>query len=256
MTALITGASGGIGAELARIFASNRYDVVLVARNEAKLRELSRELSHSGVRTEIIATDLAVPGAARTIVEHLAARAIEVDVLVNNAGFGLYGQFIETSLETELEMIQLNVVALTELTKRLLPGMVARQSGRILNLATTGAFFSTPTMAVYCATKAYVLSFSEAIGDELAGSGVTVTVLCPGPTASGFQAVAHLENSALVAGRTLPTAREVAHAGFDALMAGKTLFIPGLSNTIKTRVPRILPRRLMTRIVRWVQRPV
>ena len=256
MTVLITGASGGIGAELARIFASNRFDVVLVARNEAKLRELSRELEQSGVRAEVIAVDLAVPAAARTIVERLAERAIEVDVLVNNAGFGLYGSFRETSLESELHMISVNIVALTELTKRLLPGMVARKRGRILNLATTGAFFSTPTMAVYCATKAYVLSFSEAIADELTGSGVTVTTLCPGPTASGFQAVAHLEESRLVAGRTLPTAREVAQAGYDALMAGKTLFVHGLSNKIKSQVPRFLPRRLMTRIVRWVQRPV
>jgi short-subunit dehydrogenase len=150
-------------------------------------------------------------------------------------------------------MIQVNIVALTELTKRLLPGMVARKSGRILNLASTAAFFPGPLMAVYYASKAYVLSFSEAIATELEGTGVTVTALCPGPTASGFQATAHLEESRMIAGKRLPTARSVAEAGYEAMMAGKTVFVPGVSNKLMLLVPQILPRRLVARIVQKAQ---
>jgi uncharacterized protein len=254
MTALITGASSGIGLELARLFAENGHDVVLVARSEGRLQALAAELQSKGrIRAHVIASDLSAPGAVRSVVDRVNALAVDVDVLVNNAGYGVYGPFLETSPDAELAMIQVNLVALTELTKRLLPPMVARARGRILNVASTAAFFPGPLMAVYYATKAYVLSFSSAIANELEGSGVTVTVLAPGPTASGFQAAAALEESKLFAGRQLPTSREVARAGYDGLMAGKLLVVPGIANKVTIQLPRFTPRRLVARLVRRVQ---
>jgi short-subunit dehydrogenase len=253
MAALITGASSGIGLELARIFTANRHDVVLVARTEDKLRTLARECDTSGVRAHVVAADLAAPGAAASVVRRAATLGVEIDVLVNNAGYGLYGRFAVTSLDAELAMIQVNIVALTELTKRLLPPMLARKRGRILNVASTAAFFPGPLMAVYYATKAYVLSFSEAIANELAGSGVTVTALCPGPTASGFQAAAKLEESKLVAGKRLPTSRDVAQAAYEGLMAGEALVVPGVMNKLTIQAPRFMPRRAMANVIRSVQ---
>jgi len=253
MTALITGASSGIGLELARIFAKNGAEVVLVARHEEKLRALAGELQAAGVAAHVVAADLSAPGAAAAVAARVAELRVDVDALVNNAGFGLYGPFLETRLDTELAMIQLNIVALTELTKRFLPQMAARRRGRILNVASTAAFFPGPLMAVYYATKAYVLSFSEAIANELEGTGVTVTALCPGPTASGFQAAASLEDSKLVAGRTLPSARDVAQEGYDAMMAGKAVVVTGLSNKITVLAPRFMPRRALASVVRAAQ---
>jgi len=250
---LITGASSGIGLEFAQVFAKNRHDLVLVARSESKLRDLAKQLQASGVQAHVIAADLSAPGAVQALTDRVRSLGVDVDILVNNAGHGLFGPLIETQLDAELSMIQVNIVALTELTKRLLPGMVARKSGRILNLASTAAFLPGPLMAVYYATKAYVLSFTEAIAAELEGTGVTVTALCPGPTASGFQAAANLEESKLVAGKRLPTAASVAQAGYDAMMAGKTVFVPGVSNKLTLLAPRILPRRMVARIVQKAQ---
>jgi uncharacterized protein len=167
-TALVTGASGGIGLELARLFASDRHDLVLVARSGGKLREIGEQLEAShGITATVIAADLSKPNAARDLADTLRAGSIEVDVLVNNAGIGLSGAFLDNDPQAQRDMLQLNVVALTELTRLLLPAMVARRSGRILNVASTAAFIPDPLAAVYGATKAYVLSFSEAIGEEL-----------------------------------------------------------------------------------------
>ena len=253
MTALITGASSGIGLELARVFAEHRHDIVLVARGEARLQALAAELQKKGVHAHVIVADLSAPGAVKAVVDRVRDLALEIDVLVNNAGYGVYGPFLDTSLDAELSMIQVNIVALTELAKRLLPAMVARKRGKILNVASTAAFLPGPLMAVYYATKAYVLSFSEAIANELEGTGVTVTALCPGPTASGFQAAASLEESRLVAGKTLPTSREVAEAGYDALMRGTRVYVPGLSNKLTVQLPRLFPRAVITKVVRYVQ---
>jgi uncharacterized protein len=253
MTALITGASSGIGLELARICAEDGDDVVLVARSGDALERLAGELRPRGVQVHVIASDLSAARAASLVADRVAALRLDVDILINNAGFGQFGSFAETPLDVDLAMIQVNIVALTELTKRLLPAMIARRAGKILNLASTAAFLPGPLMAVYYATKAYVLSFSEAIGEELKGTGVTVTALCPGPTASGFQRTAHLEKSKLVAGRRLPTSREVAEAGYAAMMAGRPLHIPGLLNKLTAFSPRVTPRRLMPAIVRRVQ---
>jgi len=253
MTALITGASSGIGLELARVFAENGHDLVIVARSEGKLQALAGELQARGVRVHVIASDLSADGAAGIVARRVGDLGVAVDVLVNNAGYGVYGPFLETSLDAELAMIHLNIIALTELTKRLLPAMVARKRGRILNVASTAAFLPGPLMAVYYATKAYVLSFSEAIANELAGTGVTVTILAPGPTASGFQAAASLEESKLVAGKTLPTSREVARAAYDGVMAGKSLVIPGVVNKLTAQIHRFFPRRVIASVVRNVQ---
>lgn len=254
MTTMITGASSGIGLELARIAAAQSHDVILVARSEDKLTALAHELkSARNVAAEVIAADLSRPHAVESIVARMAALGCHVDVLINNAGFGLYGPFTETAVETELEMIQVNIVVLTELAKRLLPPMVARRNGRIMNVASTAAFFPGPLMSVYYATKAYVLSFSEAIANELSGTGVTVTALCPGPTTSGFQAAAKLEESRLVSGKMLMSSREVADAGWKGMMAGASVVIPGTSNRMMVQLPRLLPRRAVTRIVRTAQ---
>ena len=255
MTALITGASSGIGLELARIFAANKHDVVVVARSESKLRELARECEASGVRAHVVAADLAKPAAAASIVEAIEQLGLEIDVLVNNAGFGVYGRFVDTPPAPELESIQVNVLALTELTKRFLPGMVARRRGRILNVASTAGFLPGPLMAVYYATKAYVISFSEAIANELEGTGVTVTVLCPGPTDTGFQTAANLETSRIVSLLRKASSRSVAEAGYEAVMAGKVVCIPGMSNKVAAVAPRLFPRAIIRKVVRAIQDP-
>jgi uncharacterized protein len=254
MIALITGASSGIGLEMARICAAERRDVVLVARSARNLAELAATLEREhDIRAYVIAADLASSEGIERIVSRVAELRLTIDLLVNNAGFGVYGPFVQTSLDAELQMIHVNIVALTHLTKRLLPPMLARRSGRILNVASTAAFLPGPLMAVYYATKAYVLSFSEALANEVTGSGVTVTTLCPGPTASNFQTAAGLENSKLMFGKKLPSSREVAKAGYEGMMAGKTVVIPGLSNKLVASTPRFLPRATMARIVRRAQ---
>ncbi len=180
-TALITGASSGIGYELSKLFAQDSYDLVLIARSENKLQDLAAKLQNEfGSQVKVIVQDLGINFAPKTIFSQLQEENITIDVLVNNAGFATYGLFTETDLQAELEMMQVNMVALTHLTKLFLPGMVQRRQGKILNIASTAAFQPGPLMAVYYATKAYVLSFSEAIANELIGTGVTVTVLCPG----------------------------------------------------------------------------
>jgi len=255
-TALITGASGGIGYELALLFARNGYDCILVARSQDKLNELAARLeSESRVKTIVIGRDLSRPSAVDEIYEEVTAASMPVDVLVNNAGIPVFGPFIETDLQTELEMLQVNVVALTALTKLFLRGMVERRAGRILNLASTAAFLPGPLMAVYYASKAYVLSFSQALANELRGTGVTVTALCPGPTRTGFQKRGVMEDSRLVQGE-IADAASVALAGYRGLMAGKTIVIPGLSNKLIPWVVRLSPRGVVTRVVRRMQERV
>jgi short-subunit dehydrogenase len=246
-TALITGASGGIGLELARIFAREGYRVVLVARNEKRLKEIAQELRPA--ESEVIALDLSLPGAA----EEIHGKIPKVDALVNNAGFGVFGKFVEKGLAEELNMMQLNMTALVILTRLYLPSMIAAGSGKIMNLASTAAFQPGPLMAIYFATKAFVLSFSEAIANELEGTGVTVTALCPGPTTSDFQERAQMQNSGLVKGRKMMDARTVAEAGYRALMAGKRIEIPGLANKLLIQSLRLSPRSIVTKMVRRMQ---
>jgi short-subunit dehydrogenase len=255
-TALVTGASSGIGLELAKLFASDGYHVVLVARSVDALQALAKELeARTGAVATVLVRDLADPGAPPELLKRLEADGIDVDVLVNNAGYGTYGRFAETDTVKELGMIQLNVTALTHLTKLFLGGMLRRRRGAILNVASTAAFQPGPLMAVYYATKAYVLSFSEALANELQGTGVTVTTLCPGPTLTGFQSVARMEGVRLVKSPLVLDAAAVARAGYEGMRRGKTIVIPGLGNKLLAQSIRFTPRALVTRIVRALQEP-
>jgi hypothetical protein len=253
-TALVTGASGGIGLELARLFAKGGHDLILTARNEAKLRELAQYLGgmYHG-RVEVIPADLTDPDVPEAIMGEAAARGLQVDVLVNNAGFGFRGPFSEMELQQVLDMVQVNVIALTQLTRLALPAMLSRKSGRILNLASTAAFAPGPLMAVYYATKAYVLSFSEALANEVRGSGVTVTALCPGPTKTGFADAARMGGSNLFEGPGVMDPVPVAEAGYRGLMRGAAVVVPGLQNKALIQSIRISPRFMVTAITRWFQ---
>jgi len=255
--ALVTGASSGIGLELARILSEHGHNLVLVARSENKLARLGEELARSnGIKYKVVASDLAKPRASEEVVARLSGLGVDVDVLVNNAGFGLYGPFALAPLDVQLDMVQVNIVALTALTGLLLPPMVARRAGRVLNVASTAAFQPGPMMAVYYATKAYVLSFSEALADELTGTGVTVTALCPGPTRSEFQAVARMQSARLVKMMRMPGARSVGLAGCEGLMRGRRIVIPGWTNRLGTRLVRFTPRAWVTAVVRRLHEPV
>ncbi len=252
-TALITGASSGIGLELARIFAREKHDLVLVARSGDKLHQLAEELKKENVKVTILVADLAEVHAARNIFRSLEEQNISVDLLVNNAGLGDFGFFVESDWEKTERMINVNITALTNLTRLFLPAMVKNGFGRIMNVASTAAFQPGPTMSVYYATKAYVLHFSEAIGNELEGTGVKVTALCPGATQSGFQSAAGMEESKLVKGRKLPTSREVAEYGYKAMMKGKAVAIPGVFNYLLAQAPRFSPRGWVVKVARKIQ---
>ena len=255
-TALITGASGGIGYELALLLARDGFDCILVARSRDKLDELAARLeSEFRVKTLVVARDLSKPTAVDEIYEEVSAASMSIDVLVNNAGFPVYGRFVDTDWQAELDMLQVNVVALTALTKLFVRGMVERRNGRILNLASTAAFVPGPLMAVYYASKAYVLSFSQALANELQGTGVTVTALAPGPTRTGFQKRGVMEDSRLVRGQ-IADAKSVAAAGYRGMMRGKTIVIPGFSNKLIPWVARVSPRGTVTRVVRRMQERV
>ena len=252
-TALITGASFGIGLELARIFAREGYNLVLVARSADKLRQLASELEKAhGTHSLILATYLTEPGASAYVLDQTTRADIQVEVLVNNAGFGQYGMFAENDLEECLRQIQLNVTALTHLTRLYLPAMLERKSGSILNVASTAAFQPGPLMAVYYATKAYVLHFSEAIANELQGTGVTVTCLCPGPTATEFQQRAKIDGIRLTKFGTMD-AHTVAEDGYRALMDGKPVAISGFKNWLVAQSVRFAPRRMAAAVARKLQ---
>jgi short-subunit dehydrogenase len=257
-SAVITGASGGIGEEFAKLFASKGYDLVLASRNAEKLDLLSASLAsaHSR-RVEYLAIDLSTPASAAALQSFLDAKGIAPDVLVNNAGFGTFGAFAENDLDAELAQIQLNVTTLTHLTKLILPGMLRRGRGRILNVASTAAFQPGPFMAVYYATKAYVLSLSEALANELKGSGVSVTCLCPGGTRTGFMARAKMGNPEILSkSSVMMDAADVARRGYDGLMKGKRLVIPGMLNKLLAHSTRLGPRSLSAAVVRRIMEAI
>ena len=247
--ALITGASAGIGAELAKVFAARGHDLVLVARNESQLREVAGECERLGAKSHVLPADLSLPQAPSVIHERLRADGIHVDVLVNNAGFGTHGEFAAIDADADLRMLQVNIVALTHLTKLFLRDMVDRRAGKILNVASTAAFQPGPLMASYYASKAYVLSFSEAIAVECRPYGITVTALCPGPTLTEFQKRAGIETSRLFRKGAMD-ARTVALAGFDGLMRGRRIVIPGAANRLMVALVPFAPRSLVTRVTR------
>jgi short-subunit dehydrogenase len=251
--ALVTGASSGIGLAIAELLAERKFDLVVSARNRAALEEIANHLkSEHRVNVIVLPCDLGVPGAGRALAGMLREQRLEPDVLVNNAGFGTYGPFLEQAVESQVEMIQVNITSLVELTRLLTPGMVARRSGRVLNVASTAAFQAGPLMAVYYASKAFVVSFSEAIGNELSGMGVTVTALCPGPTTTAFQDRARMQESRLAKAAALMDAPTVARIGIDAMMAGKPLAIAGMLNRLVAWSTRLAPRQLTTKLARQV----
>jgi len=252
-TALITGASGGIGYELAKVFAKNGWDLILVARGADKLREFAKDLSgRYKIKAHVVTKDLADPRGAEELFKECGSRSWSVDALVNNAGVGTFGFFSETDLLLESRLIELNITSLTKLTKFFLKPMIARGGGAILNVASTAAFQPGPLMAVYYASKAYVLSFSEALADELAHSNVSVTALCPGATKTGFQDAANMRHSKLFKDHVMDAA-DVAAAGYDGMMRGKRIVIPGVKNRLMAASVRFAPRRFVTKIVRKIQ---
>ena len=252
--ALVTGASSGIGWEFAKILAQDGYDLVLVARNRKKLEELKSQIEGaSKVKVAVLAKDLSHSGASTEVFQEVTAMGYSVDVLVNNAGFGQFGKFVDNDWDKEAEMIHLNVLALTHLTKLFLPSMIKKGSGQILNVASTAAFQPGPLMAVYYATKAYVLSFSEAISNELKGTGVTVTTLCPGPTESGFLVAANLGQSKLFQDRKIPSSLDVAQYGYRAMKRQKGVVIYGKINWMIAQSVPFMPRKLVASVVRKIQ---
>lgn len=252
--AVITGASSGIGAELARVFASRGYSLVLTARRHERLEALAEEIQKAHeIPVEVMALDLEDREAPQDLAEMLRDRGIKVHTLVNNAGFGLRGNFATLPFERQLAMIDLNVGAITALSRLLLPGMLERGRGGILNVASTSAFQAGPHMAVYYATKAFVLSLSEALHEEAKPHGVTVTALCPGSTESEFSATADVEYSRAYR-PSIMSAAEVARIGVEGYEAGKAIVVPGGANWLGTLGAKFLPRAIIRRIAGSLQR--
>jgi short-subunit dehydrogenase len=255
MYALVTGASSGIGYELAKVLAKDGKDLVIIARNRDKLDELKTVIENEyGTGVMVLHKDLSLPEAPQEIFSELEQRGINVDVLVNNAGFGVYGMFSETDLQEELAMIQVNAVAVIHLTKLFLRQMIENKSGWILNVASVCSFLSTPLESIYCATKSLVLHFSEALANELEGTGVTVSCLCPGLVKTEFHKRAHMENTR-AAKRRMMDAAATAEAGYKALKKGKVVVIPGLIFKAAPLFARFAPRNLVTRVVRSQHEP-
>lgn len=246
--ALVTGASAGLGTDFARILAGQKYDLILVARNEGRLASLAKQLSTDhGVKVSVLPRDLSIPGSAEALLQDLKSQGLSVDVLVNNAGVGMHGPVANSDARALAGMLQLNVTTLTELTRLLLPDMLARKNGRILNVASTAAFQPGPWMAGYYATKAYVLSFSEALATELKGTGVTITTLCPGPTTTEFFERAKMSRSRMK-NIFFADSRACAQVGVNGMLQGKTIVIHGTLNRMLVFISKILPRAVVRSI--------
>jgi len=253
-TVLVTGASSGIGRELAKYFAADGCRLILLARNLPALQTLADELkSAHQTHSEIVGMDLAQGDAPARLYEQLQSSGITIDVLVNNAGFGAQGQFAQLPLERQLEMVQVNVAAVTHLSRLFLPGMIERRRGGILNVASTAAFQPGPGLAVYYATKAYVLSFSEAVAEEISGTGVTVTALCPGPTETKFAAAAGTRFSKRF-DRMAMSGEAVARIGHRAFRRGRVVAIAGWQNRLLSFSVRLSPRLVVRKIVKRLNR--
>lgn len=252
--ALVTGASMGLGAEFARLLASEGYDLVLTARSGDKLTALKKEVEGlHGVRAHVVVQDLADPKAPIAIYDDVRAAGLEIDVLVNNAGFGMYGLFYQSDLQTELDMIQVDITALVHLTKLFVRDMVARKRGRVVNVASTAGFQAGPLQSVYYASKAFVLSFTEAIANELHGTGVTATALCPGPTPTEFQKRANVGRVRGLRLMMRVNPDVVVRAGYKGMLKGQPVVVPGTLNNVIILLLRLFPRRMVTAVVRRIQ---
>jgi len=250
LTCLITGASSGIGRDLATLAAADNFDLVLVARRGTALRDVAAECERRhGVKVTIIPADLGDPTAARILCAEVRARGIEVHTLINNAGVGAGGTVADLPLEAQLNIIQVNITALTELTRRLLPAMIQRGTGAILNVASTAAFLPGPNMAVYYASKAYVLSFTDALGEELRGTSIHVSALCPGPTSTEFASTAGTSALKIFRQRGIVMPSYiVARIGWEGLLSNTRVVIAGLQNRLLRQSLRIVPRALVARL--------
>jgi hypothetical protein len=241
---LVTGASAGIGRELARAFASRGYDLILAARNEGAIAALARELvATHAVRAKTMPADLSLPGAAEAIAGALEGASVQVGVLVNNAGVLFEGDFAGIALDDHLRLLQINVVALTSLTRLLIPSMIERGAGRILNVASMAAFMPIPRLAAYAAAKAYVLSLTESLSEELRGTGVTATALCPGFTDTAMVRGSQLGKA--FPARMIMSPKDVAELGCAACLKGETICVPGLANRLLSSGAQLLPRKLV-----------
>jgi short-subunit dehydrogenase len=250
---VVTGASSGLGVEFARLAAAEGAHVVLIARSRPELDALAAELDPSGQSAVVLGLDLGAPDAAEVIARELETRGLYCHILVNNAGFGLFGEAVELDRARQLGIVDVNIRAASDLMLRFLPDMVARGSGAILTVASIAGFAPGPRMAVYFASKAYLISLSQALSEEVRGTGVTVTCLCPGPVRTPFLALAGADQSALFKMLKKLGAAEAARAGWDAMKAGRTLCIPALRNKISVAVTRMLPRSLMLALVGSLQ---
>ncbi len=254
---LVTGASSGIGRALADLLAAGGHELVLVARGEERLRETAADLeARHGARAHVVVADLARAEAPERIGEAVDRLGLAIDHLVNNAGFSVYGPFAETDPDAQREVIAVNVTAVTSLARRFLPPMVARGAGRVLNVASTAAFQPGPRMAVYYASKAYVLSFSLALSVEVQGTGVTVTALCPGPSPTGFAVRAGVERAPLFKAKWLSTdPRVVARAGYEGMLRGERIVVPGMIHKAHDLAVRLVPRSFAARLAGRIQAP-
>lgn len=255
-TVLITGASGGIGKELAILFAKDGFDLVLVARSIDNLIKVKNEIeSMSNVKIHLFSKDLSKEEEIVSLEKELNAEDIQVDYLVNNAGFGLFGEFAATNLDEELNMIDLNIRTVTHLTKLFLKGMIERNKGGVMNIASTAAFQPGPLMAVYYATKSYVLSFTEALSNEMKGTNIKVTAVCPGATETDFGKRANMHESNLFQSG-VGNVKDVAKVAYNGFKDGKTIVIPGMTNKLLANSVRFMPRKLVTNVVRYIQRRI
>ena len=252
--ALVTGASCGIGLDLARLLAKDKNNLVLVARSENKLKEIKASFEKEfGINVKIIIVDLSLPDATTQLYDEIVKEQITIDILINNAGFGDFSSFSNCDWQKQEKMINLNVLSLSKLTHLILPGMIKQGYGKIMNLGSLASFLPGPMMATYYATKAFVLSFSCSLANELKGTGITVTALCPGPVDTGFVAAAALEGSKLFHSFKPMTAIKVAEFGYRRMMKGKLLAIPGAMNKLMVTGIRFSPRKVVAIIVRKIQ---
>jgi short-subunit dehydrogenase len=252
--ALITGSSNGIGLELAGIHASKGGDMILVARSGDKLKDIKDRLEKDyNVNVYIIEKDLSVQGSAKEVYDEIKHKGFEINYLINNAGFGDYGLFSESEWSRQEQMINLNILSLVQLTWLFLPEMISRKSGRIMNIASVASFVPGPSMSVYYASKAFVLSFSEAIDNEVRANGITVTALCPGATRTGFQEASYLKGRKLFDKDKIPGGYEVALFGYESMMKGKTVAVHGFKNKLLIFFTRIAPRSVVVKATRRIQ---
>ena len=251
---MITGASGGIGLELAKIHAKNGDDLILVARSQEKLKQIKEDLENNyDISVIIFIKDLSLPNSSHELYDEIKSKKVKVDYVINNAGFGYFGKFSETDWQKELNMINLNITSLVLMTKLFIKDMMLTGGGRIMNVASIAAFMPGPLMSIYYASKSFVLSFSEAIAEELDGSNISVTALCPGPTETDFQKNAELDNSNLFKRLSVADVKTVAEYGYKAMLEGKRIAIPGIMNKITAQTHRFFPRTLITRSVKMIQ---